>query len=296
MLTKSLHATTLYLFSGLTLFAQDGQPASSAASAAPEEPFKVNTEAWDSFISFNGDRILGDPSQHQFTPSVTYYTSYTTAGKRIARDSIMPSIATSGPLFGGDGYGAFTGVIPFDSQYTNQFNAVGGWKYNLTEYIDVDVGGGFALYDKNSFGEGQPSALGSWYRSEFYFGLIGDFLLHPAAYIVYDSNLEQVEGVIGVSQRWELAQEVYFFWEGRLGYLNANSYFGYDGPAGVGKWQNGYAYWLTAVEVSWEVIKNGTIAIGGGYAGNNDGTIGLRSIDMGPENTFYGKVSISYSF
>ncbi len=280
----------------LPLVAQDGQPAGQYASSAPDEPLSVNTEAWDSFISFNGDRILGDPSEHKYVPGATYYTSYTSVGKRIAGDAIVPSFSTSGPLFGGDGYGTFSGVLPFDGQYTEQFNGIGGWKYHLMEHLDVDVGGGLGIYADNSFGEGQPNAFGSWYRSKFYFGFIGDVMLQPAIYFTYDSQLEQAAGVFGISERWQLAEDWAFFWEGRVGYLNANSYFGDSGPPAGGKWQNGYAYWLTAIELTWDVIENGAIAIGAGYTGNNDGKVGFAGIDLGPEDTFYGKVSISYSF
>lgn len=296
MLLKPLSASILYVTAATALMAQDGQPANDYASAAPSEPLKVNTEAWDSFISFNGERIMGDPADHQYVPSLTYYTSYASAGKRIARDTIVPSFSTSGPLFGGDGYGTFSGVLPFDSQYAKQFNGIGGWKYHLMEKIDIDVGGGFGLYDKNSFGEGQPNGFGSWYRSKLYLGFIGDFMLQPAAYFVYDTQLEQVQGVFGISEKWNLAENWDLFAEARAGYLNANSYFGDSGPPAGGKWQNGYAYVLTSLEINWTPFKNAKVGLGVSYTANNDGTTGFANIDMGPEDTVYGKFSLSYAF
>lgn len=279
-------------------WAQDGRPATGSASAAPsgEGAFAVNTEAWDSFISFNGQRILGDSSEHNFIPAVTYFTSYTQSGKRIAKNTIVPSFTSTGPLFGGEGYGTVTGVVPFESQYVAQFNANGGWKYNLTDWLDIDVGGGLAFYDENSFGEGQANPNGSYYRSKMYFGFIGEVLFDPAAYVVYDNQLQQLNFVTGLSETWEIIENVTIYVEGRFGYLSSRSYLGNSRDPVAGKWRNGYAYWLTTGDIQWRPFDGATLTAGVGYTGNNDGTVGISNIDLGPENTVYGKFSFSYSF
>ncbi|GHC05914.1 hypothetical protein [Cerasicoccus arenae] len=296
LIQKPLIVSALLTLTLSSLYAQNLQPAGDVASAPPDEKFAVNTEAWDSFISFNGARIMGDPADHMFVPSASYYTSYTSVGKRLSKSTIVPSFSTSGPLFGGDGYLTLSGVLPFDGDDTYQFNTLGGWKYRLLEYLDIDVGGGLALYDQNSFGAGQPSQLGSYYRSAFFFGIIGRLPLNPAAYVTYDSQLEQVQAIVGVSETWKLAEEWTLFAEARLGQLSSQSYLGDSKSPVSGKWRNGYTYWLTTAEISWTPIKNGTIAAGIGYTGNNDGTRGIENIDLGPENTVYGKFSIAYSF
>ncbi|MEO0797091.1 MAG: hypothetical protein AAFX93_18195 [Verrucomicrobiota bacterium] len=280
-----------------SLLAQDGIPASDAASQAPDnKPFAVNTEAWDSFVSFNGERIFGDPKEHNFIPAVAYYSSYTVSGKRVAKSTIVPSFSTNGPMFGGEGYGTITGVLPLEGDFVNQLNFNGGWKYNLMEYLGLDVGGGFSFYSENSFGDGQPNQFGSYYRNKIYFGLIGRVPLSPAAYAVYDMQLEQIKFVAGVSETIDLAEDWSIFGEGRFGYASANSYLGDSRAPLAGKWSNGYAYWLLSADLRWNAYKGLVLTAGVGYTGNNDGTRGIANIDLGPENTVYGKFSVSYSF
>jgi len=281
----------------VALHAQDGRPASDVASPAPSDSLAINTEAWDSFISFNGQRIFGDPKEHRFVPAVTYYSSYTNAGKRISKSTVVPSFSTSGPMFGGEGYLTLEGVLPFESDETYQFTTNGGWKYHLLEWVDIDVGGGLAFYDKNSFGEGQPSNFGTYYRGKIYGGLIGRILFNPAGYVVYDNQLEAVNLVAGLSETYEINDDLSIFGEGRFGYMSSGSYFGNSEPFLVGKWRNGYAYWLLSADLQWRTPVKGLAVTGGiGYTGNNDGATGVLLIDLGPENTVYGKFSVSYTF
>lgn len=294
MFWKPVSLAFTFTLTASALFAQDGRPAGDAASAPPSSG--VNTEAWDSFISFNGDRIMGDPSEHSFTPSATVYSSFTSVGKRINKGAVIPAFSTSGPLFGGDGYATLSGVIPFESGNTYQIGFVGGWKYRLLEWLDVDVGGGMAFYDKNAFGAGQVSNLGSYYRSALYFGLIVPVPLNPSVYAVYDTQLEQFQVIISISERMDLTDNLSLFVEARGGQLSSQSYLGgSEAPIG-GKWKNGYTYWLTAASLDWEVIENTTVSVGVGYTGNNDGTVGIYGLDLGPENTVYGSVGLSYTF
>ncbi|MGE9295173.1 MAG: hypothetical protein ACQKBV_02655 [Puniceicoccales bacterium] len=294
---KLLSSTLLITIASVApLCAQDGRPATDVATPAPGGAMGVNTEAWDSFISFNGQRIFGKPSDQQLIPAVTYFTSFTSSGKRIAKNTIVPSFSTSGPMFGGQGYMTIQGVIPFESEYVAQFNTNGGWKYNLVEWLDIDVGGGFAFYDENSFGEGQANPNGSYYRSKIYLGFIGKMLFDPAAYVVYDSQLQQVNLVAGLSETYEISDDWSIFGEGRFGYLSSQSYFGDSRSPISGKWSNGYAYWLLSADIQWTPFDGAALTAGIGYTGNNDGTVGVDLIDMGPENTVYGKFSFSYSF
>ncbi len=296
MIKETTLALFVFTFSVAPVFAQDARPANDFASAPPDSSFAVNTEAWDSFVSFSGQRIMGDPADHSYTLEASYYSSFTSVGKRLSKSTFAPSFATSGPLFGGDGYATISGVVPFDSDDTYQVGFTGGWKYRLLEHLDVDVGGGMSFFDKNSFGAGQPYSLGSYYRSALYFGFIARIPLHPAAYVVYDTQLEQVQAIVAISEVWQLAEDWSVYAEARAGQLSSNSYLGHSEDPFYGKWRNGYTYWLTAAELSWTPIKNGKISAGIGYTGNNDGTVGLNGVDLGPENTVYGKVSVSYSF
>jgi len=294
MLFKTSIAACSLTLVAASLYAQDGQPANEENASSPSGG--INTEAWDSFISFNGERIMGKPSQHDYTIQAAYYSSYTSVGKRLAKSTFLPAFATSGPMFGGDGYATLSGVVPFDSDDTYQIGFTGGWKYRLLEYLDVDVGGGLIFYDKNSFGAGQPYNLGSYYRGPLYFGFIGHFPLHPAIYVVYDTQLEQLQVVVGVSESWELAEDWTLFAEARLGQLSSNSYLGDSEDPLYGKWRNGYTYWKAAADLTWTPWESFAITAGIGYTGNNDGTVGINGVDLGPENTVYGKISVGYTF
>lgn len=297
MIAKTSIVALLFSCSAGSLLAMDMQPANDFASAPPAEGgMAINTEAWDSFVSFNGQRIMGDPADHSYVPQAAYYTSYTSVGKRLAKSTFVPSFASSGPLFGGDGYMTLTGVVPFDSDDTYQISFTGGWKYRLLEHLDIDIGGGLAFFDKNSFGAGQPYNLGSYYRNAIYLGFVARLPLNPAAYVVYDSQLEQVQMVVGISESWELAEDWTLFAEARGGQLSSKSYLGHSEDPFYGKWSNGYTYWMTGADLTWTPFDKAAITVGVGYTGNNDGTTGINGVDLGPENTVYGKVSISYSF
>jgi len=293
--SKLLTASLLVATAAAPMLAQDGRPASKVASPAPDNPFSINTEAWDSFVSLDGQRILGDPDQHRFIPAVTYFTSYTVSGKRIAKSTAVPSFTTTGPMFGGQGYLTLRGVLPFDSDETAQFTTDGGWKYHLFEWLDINAGGGLAFYDQDSFGEGQPTPFGSWYRSKIYAGLIGRIVFNPAGYVVYDSELEQVNFVTGLSEEYEINDELSIFGEARFGYASSSDYLG-NTTVFTGKWKNSYAYWLTSADLKWTPLKGLAVTAGLGYTGNNDGSTGILLIDLGPENTLYGKFSVSYAF
>jgi hypothetical protein len=287
-----------------TLQAQDGRLATVGASPADGPAwYSVNPEAWDSFVSFNGDRMFGKANQHVFVATVNFDTTQVRWGKKIATQTFQPEIKILGPMFGGEGYSHIVGALPVDQQYADALYLLGGWKYHLTPVVDIDIGGSAVFYDKAIYGPGIPALLGgSKTAGSIYLGFIGRTLLEPSVYIIYEPVFDQYTVQTGIFHAFDLAglsgvQGLGFEVGSTLGWLNANRWNGKNQVNG-GNWRNSYVYWENKGDLVYRPNAGLTLRAGIGWALNNDGNgnNGIVGTSLGPDNNLWFRTGIEFRF
>lgn len=308
LLLVLLTATFTATFTAAPLsFAQDGKPAGRFAEKADGTAwYDVNPDTWDSFESFDFDRYFGSWEQQAFVLDFDYESETVIWGTKTAQQSIRPRFQWLGPLFAGDGYTSVEGLIPLDSEYTQQMWIYGGWKYHLTPDIDIDVGGNIVLANKDSYGPGIPVTSGQGWteRGTVYLGLIGRVLFNPSAYIIYDFSLDQKIVLLGIFQDWDLHEEFglpegfELEFQSRFGWLQANGWLGNGRDPNGNQWRNGYLYMTSRVDLIYRFDFGLKTYIGARHAMNNDGVgpVGINGTDMGPEQMMWFGGGVSYEF
>lgn len=301
---SSLGIFSLLACFSLTGTAQDAVFASKVASEATgPEWYSVNTEAWDSFVSLDTERMFGTWDQQGFEVATGFDSEFVYWGKKIAGNTFTPEFTWTGPLFGGESYTSLIGVLPTDSRYGKQLWIYGGWRYHLTPMFDVDIGGNVVLADKNMYGPGVVNAYGWKQRGNLYFGLIAHLPLQPSIYGIYDFDLGQSTLQLGLEHQFDLGDLAgfhgfFFEVEGTYGWLQANSWFGGDRAPAGGQWRNSYSYWQLSGDLAYLFDWGAKVSVGVRYSGNNDGTgpNGFNNLDLGPDQMVWFHARVSFSF
>ncbi len=292
------------------LHAQDGEPAGRYATLPTGENWDewddVNIDAWDSFESGDMERWFGRTDQQTFVVDFRYESQTVIWGTQAAQQSILPRFQWLGPLFGGDGYTSVEGILPLDSEYTQQLWIYGGWKYHLIPNVDIDVGGNIVMANNKNYGPGIPTPWGSGWsqRGTVYMGFIGDFFLHPSAYFIYDFDLDQKTLLLGLEQDWDLhdllgaPKGLKLDLQMRFGWLQANGWLGPGRSPQGQQWRNGYCYMTSKLDLVYEMDNGVSMYVGVRHAMNNDGTgpEGISGISMGPDNMVWFGAGVGYEF
>lgn len=294
--------------------AQVGQIAGASAvdlpapTAAQHQPH-INPEAWDSFVSGDTERMFGEWSEQTLRLNFEYRSEASLWGYRIGEQVLVPSLELLGPLFGGESYTEVRGYLPTQGDnYANQLWVIGGWRYHLTPYLDVDVGGNFVFADKRLGGPGVAANAGWRARGTIYLGLVGRHWLQPSLYGVYDFELDQPQVFLGLLPSLSLESlgidAPGFFLDGQfaVSYLKGNRWFGEPNPDNPIHWSNAYVYWETGVRLRYEfdgTLSGASAHIGVSYSGRANGNASLSHPDpvvQGPRNQVSFNAGISYGF
>jgi hypothetical protein len=264
--------------------------------------YTVNPEAWDSFVSFNGQRIFGKGDQQDFTVGVDYTNRPIRYGKKAGGSSVLPEFTWVGPLFGGEGYTAVGGTLPLESPYAQELDAIGGWRYHLTDWTDIDIGGNLLFYNKSVQGSGLPAPWGTKSAGDIYVGFTGRVISRPAIYYSYDPTFGRSILSGRVSHVLDLGdllgvEGLYLGGKLEVGLLQANVYNGGNKVAGQ-NWRNGYVFFQASLDADYEVYHGVYLRLGGTWAVNNDGSgsTGIAGTNLGPDNNVSFHGGIMYAF
>ncbi len=280
-----------------------GEPASYGIKLLPEsaEFYDVNPYTWDVFESFDGDKIIGAKEPRRTVFQIEAYSASVMEGRRVGEFTPVASLTDRGAFFGGDGYMDLYYSAPVDSKYAQQAVFFGGWKYNATKYVDIDLGGNIIYSTKKVAGPGLVGIGGESWRGDVYAGLsTGKIFLRPFAYVGYDPtydslkfqggfnpvfSLEKLTAIKGLS----IQSQIIF------GYIKANRFAGDTRLSNGNYWRNSYGYIQTESNLVYET-NSWRIFAGVGWTCHNDGKAGPDNINMGPDNFVWTGGGIGYIF
>ncbi len=291
------------------LFAQPvpGTEATTNAYADWREPFgahrhfwEINTQAWEDTKIFSWETVgVGLP--FRIYPVVGFESELNWRGKKLAPQTMLAKIGTETYLFGGQAYLDLASALPLDGDYAKSYDIYMGWCYQLTKYVDIDIGGNIIFYDKNVIGPGQTSPIGSKDTSDMHIGLSANIPLNPWAWVTYDFVHDQLIVETGLRHReplvhWIGTQDLYLELSLTAGWLKANRYSG-RGQINGQYWRNSYCYVMATAGLAYEPVKDLTIRAGVRWSANNDGNgVAPNGLLLGPDNSVWGGVSVTYAF
>ena len=287
------------------LFAQEGGlPKYGIKDFNPEYWYSVNPATLESVTNFDADEAFGfKKNTHLFGIQTAYMTARIDKGKRSGNSTFFIDLFDRGPLFAGEGYWNFQGYLPVNPDFAKEFNVAGGWKYNLTNYVAIDIGGNFTFTDKKVNADGRPAmhqGEGEDIFGDIYFGFIGNCFLEPFAYVLYDFTFYQTELRLGFAPKVDL--KPYTRIEGLgLEFIAYGAYTMTDRFSGKNNgatWKNSYAYFYGRADIVWVYEESLKFAAGIGYSYNTDGSgfAGPYNSDLGPDSNVFFRCSIGYSF
>ncbi len=262
---------------------------------------KINPNTWEVFTSFDGDKILGNDRPSLTIAQVEYYSTLVMEGKRIGGNSIVASLSDRRGFFGGEGYMDLYWMAPVNSQYAQQGVIYGGWKYNLTNFLDLDLGGNVIYATKKVAGPGLTGSFsGESWRGDFYCGLSTDRLyLNPFAYIGYDPTYDSLKFQSGIHPTLDLEEYtgikgLSLEGQATFGYVRSNQFSANPLPNG-NDWHYSYAYVQLETQFVYQISQYRFFA-GIGWTAANGGTKGPCGIDLGPDNMLWGSFGVGYIF
>jgi hypothetical protein len=298
----------LLAFLGLAFLHQPAQAQLTADPykfASPENGpswTTVNPDAWASFTSGNFTRMFGSGKQQDFTVSADYTSRVITYGKKSAGKAILPDATWVGPLFGGEGYTGVSGVLPLQSPDAQKLAAKGGWRYHLTDWVNIDIGGNVILYNKSVLSSGAPVPYGAKSSSPIWVGFTGRFISSPALYITYDPIFEQTLETISVEHVFDMGQlacipNLHLGAKLLVGALQADEYNGGNKVLGH-NWRNGYTYGELELNADYELFHNVYLRAGATWALNTDGSgsNGIAGTNLGPDDNLAFHAGVLYAF
>ncbi len=267
-------------------------------------PFYVNPYTWDVFTSGDVDTMLGINAEQSYTVfQAEYSTSMVLEGVKIGGNTMTAALQDRRPLFGGEGYIDCAMITPLSSAYSKQLRVLGGWKYNLNKYLDIDIGGTINYAFDGIAGVGLPTKDGYRFGGDIYAGFIlRDVYVSPFFYVGYNSPCDALKLMAGFAPRislYELTHIEDLYIESCLcyGYTRANRYAG-DNEIGGHYWRNEYSYVQAEANLVYVYDKHWKFSAGVGYAYNTDGSgcVGQGGFDLGPDENLWLTVSVGYVF
>lgn len=298
----------LLLFTAITLHAQPvpGVPSTTSARSGQSElfgedgdPWTVNDTAWQDARDFSLKSIgVGMPVT--LYPVIDFESELNWRGKKMATQTFIPKLGTETYLFGGQAYLDFNWILPVEGDYAKAFNIYMGWCYQITRYLDIDIGGNIFFYDKPVYGFGQ-TGFGTKDSNDLHIGLSLDVPLNPWGWVTYDFVYEAFIFEGGVRHYEDLAT-----WTGieRLGlnmgitagWVHADRYSGRANINGV-YWENQYSYLFTYADVVYRPVEDLSVAVGVRWSGNNDGSgVASNGAWIGPDSSVWFGMTLTYQW
>ena len=158
------------------------------------EFYDINPHTWNVFTTFDGDEIIGANQPRRTVFQIEAYSASVMEGRRVGEFTPVASLTDRGAFFGGDGYMDLYYSAPVDSKYAQQAVFFGGWKYNLTKYVDLDLGGNIIYTTKKVAGPGLVGIGGENWRGDIYAGFTSDkIFLCPFVYVGYDPTYDSLK-------------------------------------------------------------------------------------------------------
>lgn len=262
---------------------------------------QINTRTWDVFTSFDGNEILGLDSERYTLLQTEFYTSGVVDGRKVGDSTIVASFSDRGAFFGGEGYTDLNCFAPLGKKYAMQVDFLGGWKYDITTFADIDIGGHIIYSDKKIAGPGFTGLGGTQWKGDIYAGFIfPHFDVNPFVYFSYDPALETIKFIGGLRPVFDL--EPFTAIEGLLfemklecAYVDAKNWAADDTFYGR-KWKNSYFYAQTEANLVYLWNKKVRTFIGVGYAYNNDEKYAPNGAYLSPKNVAWFSCGIGYLF
>lgn len=291
----SASAATLY-----GRFSSDEMPAEYGIEPGPEKWYQINPHTWNTFTSFDGDIIFGAGKERFTMIGVEYYSTGVIEGRKVGDSTLVASFQDRGAFFGGDGYMDISYFAPVDSKYAQQATALGGWKYNITKYVDIDLGGNIIYSTKKVIGPGIAGYGGESWRGDFYVGFTSDELyVRPFAYFDYDMTYDATKWLAGFNPIIDLEpltaiENLRIESQLTFGYVNANRWSG-DQKINGNYMRNSYGYIQIEANLVYQ-IGGVRMFVGVGWAMHNDGRVASNGVDLGPDNMVWTSCGIGYIF
>lgn len=188
-------------------------------------------------------------SSYSVTVDFPYTSKYVFRGIELAKDSLQPSVELStGPVY----LGVWTSQ-PVTNNTDNEFDFYAGYKYQLNDSWDVDVGATVYYYP-----ELDRSTGGKRSTTEGYIGVNGNIKgFTPGLYTYRDVTLDTTTVQAQVGYSLPIAN---------LGLsldLSANAGRVFNDHGGA------YTYWSTGVNVPYKIAEKSTVYAGVNYSNSN---------------------------
>lgn len=265
--------------------------------------YEINPSCWDITENFNFDEAFGVDKERFTSLGVEYRSATIYKGKKASGNAVAAVFEDRGPLFAGEGYNVITGVLPDNQHYTKSLCVLSGWVYNISKYVDFDIGGTL-YFTEDAINADSRIAIdgGERFSGDIYVGFIGNHFLRPFVYGFYNFSFYQYGVMAGFAPSYNLEKltaiknlsldiKIY------ASYAKAER-FSAESTVGGKYWENSYGYIQAYGGLSWVLNKHIKFSGGVGYAVNNDGQgcRGPLGEDFGPDMNVYGTFSISYIF
>jgi len=260
----------------------------------------INPETWDVFTDMDAGKIFGVDSASLTVFQVEYLSTAVIEGIKVGQNTAVASFSDKRGFFGGEGYMDLYYMQSADDYYAGQARFVGGWKYNLNYYLDLDLGGNIYYATKDIVGPGLPGGGYKW-GGDIYAGLIiRNVYVAPFCYVGYNDPLDALKIMAGFAPIVDLAeftgiQDLYLENCFMYGYTSANRWSA-DTPVGGQLWQNGYGYVQLESNIVYVYDEHWKTSAGIGYSYNNDGEVGPGGFEMGPDQNLWVNISFGYVF
>lgn len=269
-----------------------------------DSPLYINPNAWDVFTSGDVETMLGINATKSYSVfQVEYSSTMVMEGVKIGGNTMTAVLQDRRPLFGGEGYLDCAMITPLDTYYSKQLRVLGGWKYNLNKYLDLDLGGTINYAFDGIAGAGLPAKNGYLFGGDIYAGLtLRDIYIAPFVYVGYNSPcdaLKLMAGFAPVVSLYDIThiEDLYIETCIYYGYTSANRYAG-DHEIGGHYWRNEYSYVQAEANLVYVYKKHWKFLVGVGYSYNNDGygSVGQGGFDMGPDSNVWTTIAVGYVF
>lgn len=265
----------------------------------PDNFFDINPHTWDVFTSWDSAKMFGlhEDSKPFYMLTAEYHSSYVQEGVKIGENSFVAAFTNRNEFFGGDGYTELLAVLPAETRYSRMYVFSGGWKYNLMEFLHIDLGGTFKYYEKQVSAPGVPG-LGTHFTGDLYVGFILDLALNPFVYYMYNPDYDANKIMAGINPIIQLdkatgIENLSFEAEIYYGYVKTSAWTA-DNDVNGKQLHNDYGF--VQAEIMFNYLWKGIrFSIGGGYSYNNDGG-GPEIAPDGPDQNLWVSSSIGYVF
>ena len=280
-----------------------GESARVGIAPDPQAWDEVNLHAWDVFTSLDANEILGLDKPRETVISAEFYSTGVMEGRKVGDFTAVASLTDRGSFFGGDGYMDFYYYAPVDTnKYAQQIVWFGGWKYNLTKYLHIDIGGNFVYSTKRTVGPGIyiDGMGGETFRGDIYVAFSTDKLyVDPFVLFAYDPTFDCTKFNIGINPKIDLYEltairGLSIEAQAIAGYVRAQRFSGSELSTG-GYWRNSYAYIQTEANLVYKYKQTRTF-IGVGWAIHNDGEYAPNGVYMGNDNNVWVGGGIGWMF